>query len=154
MTPEEQRIEEQRITLLEHLGWTDLTRSGRRGDDGPMMALRGIPPGGTRHVIAPNHPVSLREMHQLEKTLSSKEAGDYDAWLWIIIKRDWEAAGNNLAHLAAWHATAAHRCEAFMRVRGIWKRKPTEAPTTTSAGDETAHEDTRKEQAGGQVTET
>jgi hypothetical protein len=120
--------EEQRITLLEYLGWTNLTRSGRRGDDGPSIALRGTPPGMARIQIAPNPPKSLRFMHDLEKILTSKEAGDYDSWLWLIVKRDWEAAGDNEARIATWHATAEQRCEAWLRINGLWKRSCPTAP--------------------------
>ena len=124
--PTTMTLEEQRITLLEYLGWTDLKRSGRRGEDGPVMALRGIPPGETKHVIAPNHPLSLREMHLVERMLTPKESADYAAWLKLIVKREWADLCEQLDLIPDWHATAAHRCEAFMRVRGIWKRQSTQ----------------------------
>lgn len=70
----------------------------------------------------PRYTEDLNLMHEVEKTLTNREAGDYDAWLWIIIKRDWEVNRDNNARITTWHATAAQKVEAFLRVKGLWVR--------------------------------
>ncbi len=57
---------EQRIVILEFMGWTELTRGGRRGLDGPVLALRGTSPEGIKGRLAPNPTMSLDSVRQAE----------------------------------------------------------------------------------------
>lgn len=61
----------------------------------------------------PNYCKDLNAMYEAEKMLTGAQAGDYDCMLWVIIKRDWEKAGDNAAILSSWHSTARQKAEAF-----------------------------------------
>lgn len=115
---------EQRIAIAAVCGWTDVVEKlSTFACDGHTMNVYGIRPKDGRYTVVPLYHRNLDIMREIEvKHLTNKEGGDYDAWLWIILKRDWEQAGNNLAHLASWHASAAQKCEAFLKVKGRWKR--------------------------------
>lgn len=110
MTPEQQRV-----TILEAIGWTDLSRTGRRGDDGPLGALRGTSPDMKKYQIAPNPLVNLNAMHEAEKALPEDKRLDY----WLEISKNSPRADKGYWYLV--HATAAQRAEAFLRAVGRWE---------------------------------
>ena len=55
----------------------------------------------------PDYTHDLNAMYEAEKRLSDRQAGDYDSFLWVIIRRDGTRP-------AGWHATPRQKAEAFV----------------------------------------
>lgn len=68
--------DELRIKVLELIGWTNFSRTGRRGEDGPQGALRGTSPDGKPNRIAPNPVKNLNAIHDI--IMSLPEDGSRD----------------------------------------------------------------------------
>jgi len=60
--------EEQRIAILEHLGWTDLVRV--------QYCLRGTAPDGTKNRIPPNHPNNREALYDLQEKIGLMNKDD------------------------------------------------------------------------------
>jgi hypothetical protein len=60
--------EEQRIAILEHLGWTDLVRG--------QYCLRGTSPDGTKNRIPPNHPNNREALYDLQEKIGLMNKDD------------------------------------------------------------------------------
>lgn len=104
----------QRIAILSSMGWSELKRTGRRGDDGPLGALRGTSPDGKRDQIAPNPLTNLNAIHEAEEWLV---ANTRLAWQYYLnLGRN----GGNFHQWSKIHATAPQRCEAFLRTLNLW----------------------------------
>lgn len=70
----------------------------------------------------PNYPEDLDAIHEVEKSLTEDEGTQYFSELETICQRDMLESGSKhwLCFLTL-HATALQRCEAYLRVKGIWK---------------------------------
>jgi hypothetical protein len=69
-------------------------------------------------VPIPDFPADLNACHEMEKALSSVERFEFARELNDITGAGWVDEADNLFIVA--HATAAQRCEAFLRVKGKW----------------------------------
>jgi hypothetical protein len=107
--------EAQRIKIAEACGWKFIA-DYCHGEDQPPDYTTLTPDG--RHLCGyyPDYFNDLNAMHEAEQTLTGKQGGDYDLYLWLIIQRD-------KSRPASWHATAAQRCEAFLKTIGKWRGK-------------------------------
>lgn len=110
--------EQQRIAILTVMGWTELSRTGRRGEDGPVGALRGTDPLGRKGRYAPNPPNSLDACADMEKWLRGTDEQFYND---PFIHKRWMEYQNYLIHIAGVSATAAQRTESFLRAIGRWE---------------------------------
>lgn len=117
----------QRIAIAEACGWTDL--------DNLHGILWGVAPEG--HIdhpatLVPDYLNDLNAAHEMEKApgliVGPAEWDNYCTQLRIKIGRDIEKQGGpgSVAGLmsleSAVSATAAQRCEAFLRTLGLWKQ--------------------------------
>jgi len=103
-------LEEQQITIGEHLGW----KRGNHtflGYDVNGSELWVAPDGQYGYKELPNYPNDLNDMHEAEKLLTAKQKREYRNMLCIV-------CGQNHP---SWHATASQRAESFLRVVGKWK---------------------------------
>ena len=112
MTPEQQRIK-----IAEVLGWTRIRPIDQATCDESLVGC-GYE-GMSRQRAGCYRPIpdylnDLNACHEREKILNDKQGGDYDAMLWIIIHRD-------KTRPACWHASAAQRCEAFLKTLELWE---------------------------------
>lgn len=114
MTPEKQRI-----AILTYMGWSNFSRLGRRGENGPETALRGTSPEGIKGQLCPNPLTNLNYIHEVEKHIPEDFWGDYHSMLeWSMgIER------NSLAYRTRMivRATAALRTEAILRTLDKWE---------------------------------
>lgn len=112
MTPEAQRV-----AILTVMRWTELSRTGRRGEDGPVGALRGTDPLGRKGRYAPNPVVNLNAMHEAEKILDVEPSSPdspryrYSRLLYDIVPKSNQP----------FRATAAQRARAFLETLNLWK---------------------------------
>lgn len=116
------KTELQRIAILEHLGWTELSRTGRRGDNGPMGALRGTTPEGVKGMIAPNPLTNLNVIREIEKTLKREQFAAYLDALDVACGGELELSamveGADLG-FGFVHASASQKTEALSMILGL-----------------------------------
>lgn len=68
----------------------------------------------------PNYPGDLNACAEFEKTLTAEEAHLYSRELEKMFNaQPWHE--DDGAKNYGWHASALHRCEAFLRTNGLWK---------------------------------
>lgn len=100
--------QEMNIKIAESLGWLKCERLGRE--------VYYDPTGG--HVLPhelPNYYADLNACHEMEEKLTEKEEAGYFLELQKIIVPPY------LKHFAPCiRATAPQRCEAYLRVKGLW----------------------------------
>ena len=114
--------EDQNATILKACGWTGpfqkewLKDYLRDGDD--LWDFCGTNPDGER-APTPDYLHDLNATHQMEKALTPMESLRYrETILWSVY---WEGMEPEQVALAApIDATAAQRCEAFLKVKGLW----------------------------------
>lgn len=113
--------------ILESKGWTELSRIGRRGEDGPVGALRGTSPQGRKGQIAPNPLRSLNAMHEAVKVLDYEQAEQFESELWAIVcEAEHEKDNPPPTNFACMNAESEQRCEAFIRAIGKWETTSSE----------------------------
>jgi hypothetical protein len=66
----------------------------------------------------PNWPEDLNAVHELEKTLTHNERFQFYKELLSVGNRD-ASNGNDVKNSI--HATALQRCEAYLRLKGLWQ---------------------------------
>jgi hypothetical protein len=93
MTPEAIRI-----TIAESLGW--------------------LSPAKKLFASIPNWPEDLNAVHELEKTLTEDE--QFKFRILLSKNSDGRKAVFLTVEAATCHATALQRCEAYLRVKGLW----------------------------------
>jgi hypothetical protein len=69
----------------------------------------------------PDYPNDLTACHEMEQSMTDEQETEWRKQLSLIVVRDWESG--KTARPSAIHATAAQRCEAFIKVvcPGKWK---------------------------------
>jgi hypothetical protein len=92
---------EQRIKILEYLGWTNLKKIN-------FGALRGTSPDGSKNVIAPNPLTNSNAMREALKQLPSDKLITYTR---VLIQM---AVDRGFHHLLA---TAEQQAEAYLKTR-------------------------------------
>lgn len=107
--------EDQRIAIHQALGYK-LTRTSmgtywEKPEE--TLALSDFMRGTT----TPDYLADLNAMHEAEKVLTAIQCNDYDTHL---VHRLREAEINPPANRFKFHAAATQRCEAFLRVLGLW----------------------------------
>lgn len=114
--------EEQRIKILEFLGWTDLKRIN-------FGCLRGTNPEGYKNSIAPNPLKNLHAIKQATKRLEYQERRVFVQNLCIICDRDF---GNGeiepsdiydpveMSAMFIIDAQTDQLCEAFLKTLNLW----------------------------------
>lgn len=107
MTPKAQRI-----AIAEACGWKNCV-----GDSGFVTRYKGTPSETTVRVTLPDYLNDLNACHEFEKTLTDPLRKKYQSVL-IAEVIGWIAYDNERISI---HATAAQRCEAFLRTIGKWK---------------------------------
>lgn len=124
--------EQQRIAILEALGWTELrhheVKKKKQPDGeikvttGPWHALWGTDPEGRKGRYCPNHLVNLNACAEMEKSIHLDADGR-------ALPKLWRTYRDELAKVigCAWYqssqllrATAPQRCEAFLKVKNLW----------------------------------
>jgi hypothetical protein len=134
MTPDEMRI-----AVAEACGWTEVAWE----ESGIGVYLFGYPPGTVKpetssidfaglvmtlgrkaKTHAPDYPADLNAMHEAEKVLTNEQFDRYRVDLWTVVGNQ-DFAFEGCAPLTAVRcfisATAAQRCEAFLRTLGRWR---------------------------------
>lgn len=104
--------EQQRIAIAEELGWKQVVKV-EVGDEGyPEEFLRWVNSKGEM-LSLPNYPKDLNACAEFEATMdpNGNEYTRFDNHLHKI-------CGSVRKCI---HATAAQRCEAFLRTKGLWK---------------------------------
>ena len=115
MTPEAKRI-----AILEATGWKRMTVGGQESPTGQYWKS----PGGRIDVTPPDCLNDLNAMHEAQKTLG-QEWDNYWRNLFKIINQDNPSLAcdkrmQDLLWYYCINATAAQRCEAFLRTIGKW----------------------------------
>jgi hypothetical protein len=113
--------EQQRIAILTATGWSDLSRAGRRGEDGPVGALRGTDPLGRKGRYAPNPVVSLKAMHEAERWMEAQEIYECHRYVEFLRKVIYPANPATVGSFRLINATAAQRAESFLKTLNLWK---------------------------------
>lgn len=66
----------------------------------------------------------MNAAHAMEGTLTPNQVSDYNARLLRIVQSTPDAHFPTVpARIYVWHATAAQRCESFLRTLGLWKEE-------------------------------
>lgn len=120
MTPEAQRI-----AVAEACGWNIQDAACPTGVR--MWTHPKHPYGWRADSDLPNYPADLNAMHEAEKVLTFSQRAEYAVNLQEIlgccivgyVSGDYHNELRQLAKFAG--ATAAHRCEAFLRTIGRWE---------------------------------
>lgn len=116
MTPEAQRI-----AIAEACGWIPFPHPDYKG--GILLPYKWSR-SGTEHSIKP--PDYLRDLNacaQMEEMLTQEQINDYQRRLYLLVSGQ---SPDDYAHWSDFgaeftaHATAAQRCEAFLRTKGLW----------------------------------
>jgi len=101
--------EKQRIAILKACGWTNFYKATHKG-----AIQYGQPPNAySNSWQAPDCLHDLNACHEMEKVLTGDQQHDYECHLLRMDYPDWE--------IKVTHATAAQRCEAFLRTLGLWE---------------------------------
>lgn len=113
MTPDEQKI-----AVAEAVGWTNI------GFSGLYDGWHGLRPNGKYEERSdwsylPDYDDDLNAMHEAEKHLLRVQVADYARNLRQVTLRD--ALDGTEYYWRIIHATAAQRCEAFLKTIGKWK---------------------------------
>lgn len=112
--------EKQRFAIAEECGWR------RHPDDSQVFVRPGMEPNSVRGIVGantlrlPDYINDLNAMHQAEKVLASREDCDRFQNL-LLLAKPGPADAQCAAERWTWHATAAHRAEAFLRTIGKWE---------------------------------
>lgn len=111
--------DEMRIAVAESLGWAEIT--GRFG----------VPPVGNPNTplrALPNFPSDLNAINEAVRSLSNSLYKDKDGFEWhdqaefvVQLERIVIRDNDNATNFDIYSATAAQRCEACLRVKGLWK---------------------------------
>lgn len=125
MTPE--RI---RIKVAEAMGWTGpfverewLREYGPEGEDVWGKCV-GTNPQWERDQV-PNYPFDLNACAEFEKTLYPDRAEHYYNTLRAVItNNEYHGVMEGYNGWFMLHATALQRCEAYLRVKGLWEETP------------------------------
>ena len=135
MTPEQQRI-----AIAEACGYTDIDICEVKGIDGNVSFRE---PVGKFHKPTncqpwlPNYPQDLNACHEMEKVLTTEgQRMKYYAELVHVVRSD-EGISPHEPHYQpkfTTHATAAQRCEAFLRTLGKWEPELVDCPYCHGTG--------------------
>lgn len=116
MTPESQRI-----AIAESLGWK--WKETRRHHFGAVEPIREWtnPSGDNQgiHPQIPNYPEDLNACAEMEKTLDI-DPDNADSPRYAYARALYNVCADKTQ---PFRATAAQRCEAFLRVKGLWKEE-------------------------------
>ena len=121
--------EKQRIAIATACGWTDIRRQNLYRGDRDLYGTKLI--GAEKHRNRlPDYLADLNACHEMEKRLDYEQCEAFSNTVADIV----QAANREKDYAFPWsfariHATAAERCEAFLRVMGLWED---EANTTKS----------------------
>lgn len=110
-------LEEQRIAIAEACGWKhwfDGVANRWKNEKAPYGFQ--IHPGVKEEEL-PNYPEDLNAMHEAENTLNEEQQIKFC----IELRKCAFGTRNQVQMFYAYHATAAQRCEAFLRTIGKWK---------------------------------
>lgn len=120
--------EQQRIKIAEALRWK------RIGPDNPCALwpcssyVTGIdgfammdPTGGSCAKVPPDYLNDLNACHEMEKALTREEHWAYINELVWLTQAEWTDSYDEVFVVV--HATAAQRCEAFLKTLGLWVDK-------------------------------
>jgi hypothetical protein len=100
---------EQRIAILEFLGWTDLKKIN-------FGALRGTSPTGEKNSIAPNPLTNLNIIHKVEEKIPSNLRARY--WSIICVLNSGKISLHG--YFYSTHVSAAQKCEAILKTLDKW----------------------------------
>ena len=116
--------EKQRIAIATACGWTDCLFPLASNVSLPFTerVLCGIPPHSTIHKPLPDYLGDLNACHEMEKVLTEKGVNEWWSYVAFINRHNPRPFGTETAV----HATAAQRCEAFLRTLGLWTETPTQ----------------------------
>ena len=120
MTPEAMRI-----AIAEACGWTNCKPVGMGREKGIHPLNQKFGDVGYAYWNIPLYDEDLNAIHEAEKTLTPVEADQCDRHLERIMFRNdrddnWVGGYRNVT-VRKWHATAAQRCEAFLKAKNLWK---------------------------------
>lgn len=112
--------EQKRVKIAEELGWRQFDSAG------VVIPMWKSPRGGVAY-LPPNYLHDLNDCHEFEETLSDRERLQYVEEIGKLVRQETADSGLNpramedrdviFRHM---HATAALRCEAFGKTKGLW----------------------------------
>jgi len=115
--------EKQRIAIATACGWKNFNSASHEG------ALQYGQPPNARHnsCLLPDYLSDLNACHEMEKGLDYEQCEAFSTTLADIV----HAANREKDYGVPWafariHATAAQRCEAFLRTLDLWQESPTQ----------------------------
>lgn len=109
--------EEQRNTIAEVCGWLIIDQDPIYGPLWWSHKDRGAP-----CMNPPDYPNDLNACHEMENVLTEDQGGEYEEVLEAICQKQLVEDGtNHWLRFRICHATAAHRCEAFLRTLNLWE---------------------------------
>jgi len=97
-----------RIEVAKATGWT----KHREGWHHSVLCHEGGRPA------PPDYPNDLNACHEMEAGLTGFDWHRFGMRLEDIM---WDGRGSDRMAYPVWHSTARQRCEAFLRVKGLWK---------------------------------
>jgi hypothetical protein len=103
MTPEQQRI-----TIAEFCGWTDIEPCTCH--NGQTRGFQPIKGAHKKHT--PDYLNDLNSMHEAEKVIRNNQRGDFSIHLQRITGGEW---------FLCYNSTAAQRAEALLKTIGKWE---------------------------------
>ena len=111
----------QQIAIATACGWTDCHFPLASNVSLPFTerVLCGIPPHSTIHKPLPDYLGDLNACHEMEKVLMEKGVNAWWSYVAFINRHNPRPFGTETAV----HATAAQRCEAFLRTLGLWEKE-------------------------------
>ena len=118
MTPEQQRIK-----IAEACGWVwndDVYKCGDGDWSTPDGTEQEDMRGATKEAAIeylPDYLNDLNACHEMEKTMTAGQCGNYDYLLGRYVADD-----NVVADSWRWHSSPAQRCEAFLKTLGLWEQ--------------------------------
>ncbi len=109
MTPDAQRV-----AIAEACGFEVLRAAGTAKAMVREQLCTGA--ASTDWRMMPDYLNDLNACHEMEKVMTQQQRGRYSRHLSSILSK----AASNTGEYDIWHATAAQRCEAFLRTLGLW----------------------------------
>lgn len=104
-----------RLTIAKALGWSAIWEAD--ASEYNDFDLGGIKDGHAG--VAPDYPNDLNACHEFEETVGGEDWNQYERHLRAITLRDSQEGTGLDRRLIL--AAARQRCEAFLRMKGLWK---------------------------------
>ena len=119
-------LEKQRIAIATACGWTNVkiihrseTNKKHSGEDGVIMNGARPPSWGFGSSSIPDYLNDLNACHEMEQGLTVAQRVTYAHQMGLLLSGG--SVGRAVPNWWFIHATAAEKCEAFLRTLGLWE---------------------------------